>query len=422
MRVLILAENCNPEWPSLPVVGFKLARALGDHVEATVATQVRNKPNIDKVGMGRCEVVYIDNEYFSAPMYKLTTALRGGNTVGWTTNIAMFYPSYLNFEWEVKKRFGKELKAGRFDVVHRVTPMSPTLPSPMAKWSPRPFVIGPLNGGLKWPREFHAELKREKEWLTFVRGAYRNLPYNRATYQHAAAILAAFQHTIDDLPKSCRDRVINVPEVGVDPDLFSAPAPRRRGERLTFLYAGRLVPYKCPDVVVGAFAESKALRGHRLRIVGEGPERPRLDAMVEAHGLEGCVEFVGRVTQAQVGEEMRSADVFVFPSIRELGAGVIVEAMACGLPCVVVNYGAPGNLIDETRGVRIPLGTKAEITSGYARALEELAAHPERLDRLGTQACRHVMTHYTWDAKARGIVPIYEWVLGQRAEKPALVI
>ncbi len=422
MRVLILAENCNPEWPSLPVVGFKLCRALGDHVEAVVVTQIRNRPNIEKVGMGRCEIHYIDNEYLAAPLHKLTKVLRGGNTVGWTTNIAMFYPTYLSFEWEVKKRFGKDLKAGRFDLVHRVTPMSPTLPSPMAKWSPKPFVIGPLNGGLKWPREFYSELKREREWLTFVRGLYRHLPYHRSTFRQSAAILAAFQHTIDDLPMGCLDRVINVPEVGVDPELFSAPPQRTPGERLTFLYAGRLVPYKCPDVAVGAFVKSPVLRQHRLRAVGEGPEQPRLEAMVRKHGLEGCVEFMGKLTQAQVGEEMRKADVFVFPSIRELGAGVIVEAMACALPCVVVNYGAPGTLINEARGVRVPMGAKAEITMGYARALEELAAHPERLHMLGAESCKHMMTHYTWDAKARGIVQVYDWVLKRRPDKPVIPI
>ena len=420
MRVLILADSCNPAWPSLPVVGFKLCCALGDLVEATVVTQVRNRPEIEKVGMGRCTVHYVDNEYVGAPLYKLTKLLRHGDSVGWTTNIAMSYPTYLSFEWEVEKAFGADLEAGRFDLVHRVTPMSPTLPSPMAGWSPVPFVLGPLNGGLKWPAEYRGELKREREWLTFVREAYRRLPYHRGTYTHSAGILAAFQHTMDDLPSECRPRVFNVPEVGVDPDLFSEPERRAAGGPLTFLFAGRLVPYKCPDVAVAAFAESPALQRHVLRIVGEGPERPRLEALVEQFGLHECVQFAGKLTQAEVGEEMRAADVFVFPSIRELGAGVIVEAMACGLPCVVVDYGAPGTLIDDTRGVRVPLGPKVEMTRDFARALEDLAGDPERIAALGNEAARHVNTHYSWAAKARGILEIYDWVLKRRADRPAI--
>src|SRR5687767_4939376 len=125
MRVLILADSCNPEWPSLPVVGFKLCNALGNLVDADVVTQVRNRPNLEQSGMGRCKIHYVDNEYLGAPFYKLTTIMRGGDSVAWTTNIAMSYPTYLNFEWEAERAFGRLLRSGRYDLVHRVTPMSP---------------------------------------------------------------------------------------------------------------------------------------------------------------------------------------------------------------------------------------------------------------------------------------------------------
>src|SRR5262245_54355383 len=48
MRVLILADDCNPEWPSLPIVGYKAARAIAEHADVTVATHVRNRNNIEK--------------------------------------------------------------------------------------------------------------------------------------------------------------------------------------------------------------------------------------------------------------------------------------------------------------------------------------------------------------------------------------
>jgi hypothetical protein len=236
IRALILADDCNPEWPSLPVVGYKAARAIAERADVTVATHVRNQPNIDKVGFGRAKVEYLDNEYVARRLYKLNTWLRGGNEVGWTTNIAMNYPSYLAFEWEVWRRFGPALKAGEFDVVHRLTPMSPTLPSPLARECPVPFVLGPLNGGLRWPEGYGAERDREKEWLVKLREAYRYLPFYKSSYDKSAAILAAFRHTLDDLPKSALGRAINFPEVGIDPELFRA-APARHGSRLTFLFA-----------------------------------------------------------------------------------------------------------------------------------------------------------------------------------------
>jgi glycosyltransferase involved in cell wall biosynthesis len=411
MRVLILAEDCNPLWPSLPVVGYKAAHAIADHAEVTVATHVRNKPAIDEAGFGRAAVQYHDTEYIAKPMYKLGMLLRGGNKTGWTTGIAMKYPSNIAFEREVYKTNKAALKDGGFDVVHRITPMSPTLPSPMARWSPVPFVLGPLNGGLKWPADFRSELAREREWLAYLRNAYRYLPYQKSTYRDSAALLAAFQHTIDDLPKSARSKAINFPEVGIDPEVFSQVQAREAKPQKTILYAGRFVPYKLPDVVVQAYAQTPALHDHKLIMVGDGPEMPRVKAVIEEHRLQDKVELPGWKTQAEVGQLMREADIFAFPSIRELGAGVVVEAMACGMACVVVDYGGPGTLIDADRGIKVPLGSKQDIASAFGDAMQKLVADPQTTVDLGQAARDHAMTYYTWDVKARKTIEVYRSIL-----------
>lgn len=419
MRVLLLADDCNPDWPSLPGVGFKLCRAIAEHADVVVATHVRNRPNISRVGLGRARVEYVDNEYVAAPLYRLSTFVRGGNKVAWTANVALAYPSALAFDYEIRRLFGRALSRREFDVVHRVTPMSPSIPSPMAKWSPVPFVLGPLNGGLRWPAGYARELRREREWLTYVRGAYRLMPYYRSTYRRAAAVLAAFDHTIADLPEVARGRAIDCPEVGVDPEVFAPPASRGAKDRLVVLFVGRLVPYKCADVLVEAFARSGTLRSHRLVIVGDGPERTRLEASIARHALSGCVEMLGRKSQAEVAQLMRSADLFAFPSVRELGAGVVIEAMASGLPCVVVGYGGPAGLVSDTTGVKVPLGDRHALVRDFAREMECLIHDHGKRRLLGAAAATHAL-EYSWDAKARKLIQVYEWVLGRRSDKPVL--
>jgi glycosyltransferase involved in cell wall biosynthesis len=421
MRVLLLANDCNPQWPSLPVVGYNACRGIAEHVEVVVATHVRNRQNITAAGFGNAKVEYLDNEYIASPLYKIAKLLRGGESVGWTTNIAMQYPPYLAFEWEAWKRFKGELKAGKFDLVHRVTPMSPTLPSPMARWMHKmkvPFILGPLNGGLRWPAEFTGELKKEKERLTYLRDAYKLLPYARSTCSKSTVILAAFQHTLDRLPVEDRDRMIDFPEVGINPNLFEAPAERPVKDRVTFLYAGRLVPYKCPDVAVLAMAANPNLRKHKLILAGDGPEMPVLQQIVKEKNLESCVELIGRRTQPEVGQLMREADILAFPSIRELGAGVVVEAMATGLACIVVNYGGPGGLINPSNGITIPLGNKQHLIQHFATEMEALANNPPRRASLGRQAHEDALRMYAWGAKGKKTVEVYEWALGKRSQKP----
>lgn len=417
MRVLILADVCNPDWPSLPIFGYKFARAIADYNDAVVVTQIRNKPNIDREGLGKAEVVYIDTEKVAAPFYKLGKLLRGGAATGWTIQMAVNYPSYLAFEFAVWKLFKNDLKNGKFDVVHRITPVSPTQPSPMAKLSPVPFLLGPLNGNLPWPKYFMTELSRERDWLNYIRDIYKILPYYRSTYSGAAGILAAFDHTISDLPANARDKTINFCELGFDPELFTAPNRPRR-EQKTILYVGRLVPYKLPSVVVRAFASSPILQQHKLLVVGEGPERPRLEQIIAEHNLGGCVELTGQKSAAEVGELMRQAEIFAFPSIREVGGGVVVEAMACGMACVVVNYGGPGSLVQSGCGIKVPMGDADYLVDQFTAELEQLVKDPDRVEQLGNAAHHHAVSNYAWDAKAKMVAEIYNWVTGNRDTKP----
>lgn len=418
MRVLILADDCNPCWPSLPVVGYKFARAIANYAEVTVATQIRNRSNIEQAGFGKAKVVYLDTEKIAAPLYKLAGLVRGGSNKAWTTQIALNYPSYLAFEWEAWRYFRRELQAGCFDIVHRVTPMTPTLPSLIASRSPVPFVLGPLNGNLAWPKQFRDEQVRERELLSQLRSTYKFLPFYRSTYQRSACILTAFSHTAADLPQSAIEKLIDFPEIGIDPELFQR-VERQPNQRMTVLFVGRLVPYKLPEVVVRAFAASSILQQHQLIIVGEGPERPRLEALIQEHNLDQCVKLVGQKSQAEVGELMRNAEIFAFPSIRELGAGVVIEAMACGMACVVVDYGAPGELIQEGKGEKVNLGNLAAIADEFTSKLEKLILNPAQIDSYSSQAHEYAMRYFTWDQKALKMLEIYEWTKTKRGSKPS---
>jgi len=417
LRILMLADDCNPEWHSLPALVYNYICQVSEYADVVVVTHIRNRPNIEAAGMGNAEVVYLDTEMIAAPIYKLAAFLSGDPNTAMTLKVAMGYPSYLAFEWLAWKRFRNELKAGRFDLVHRVSPMSPTTPSPIASWCPVPFVIGPLNGGLKWPKQCTSELLREKEWMTFIRDAHRWMPFYRSTYKRAAAILAAYKHTGEDLPAIAQPQIFNFPEGGVDPEVFTMPV-RQPKERQTILFVGRLVPFKMPEVLVQSFAASPILQQHRLVIVGDGPERSRLEQIVAAAGLTDCVEFTGTISQSQVGQLMRESEIFAFPSIREQGGGVLTLAMMSGMACVAVNYGGPATRVADGCGVKVPLGNVEELTASFTKELETLVQDPNLIAQLGKAGRDFTATHYSWENKARKTIEIYEWALGQRQEKP----
>ncbi|RLJ36218.1 glycosyltransferase involved in cell wall biosynthesis [Litoreibacter meonggei] len=416
LRVLILAESCNPDWPSLPVVGYKYARALAKIADVTLVTHVRNRENIEKAGELTQITRYIDTEWIAGPMYKLSTALRGGTEVAWSTNQIMSYPPYIAFERAVFTSFKKAFQDGEFDVIHRITPMSPALPSYLSGRTKLPFVIGPLNGNLDWPTAFSGEQKREREGLRKLRGLYRYLPYARSTYRKAACIMAAFQHTIDDIDPALSDRIVPVPEIGFDSKIFHSEGRKvpfaGKGQK-HFLFAGRLVPYKVAEAAIRGFIGSETLKPHILHIVGDGPELERLEAIVAEAGAQDRVIFEGQKTQAEVADFMRRCDAFVFPSIRELGAGVVIEAMASGMVCIVTDYGAPGDLVANGRGVKVPLQPMDGLVEDLRAAMEGCITNPQEHAQLAQTAEHYATTYFDWDAKAAYTLGIYEAVLNK---------
>lgn len=409
-RVLLIAEAANPQLTSVPLVGWSLARALSDICDAHVATQVRNREAIEATGWTEGEqFTAIDSERIARPVHRLENLLRGGSGKGWTTVMAMRWLPYLYFERLVWKRFQADLRAGRFDLVHRITPLSPTLPSPIASKLAKlgiPFVIGPLNGGVPWPREFDGARRAEKEWLSYVRGAYKCLPGFHATRRHANAILVGSRDTLNQMPAQYHPKCHYMPENAIDPGRFNLQRTRQATRPLRCVFLGRFVPYKGPDMLLEAAAPLLRQGDITLQYIGDGPLLPELRQRVETEQIPG-VEFLGWVEHRELQTHLINADLLTFPSIREFGGGVVLEAMALGVPPLIVNYGGPSELVDDQVGFTIPIGTREQIIRDLREKLLELAAKPQLIDQRGPAASRRVTERYTWPAKARQVLQIY---------------
>ncbi len=421
LKVLVIAEAANPEWVSVPLIGWSLSQALGRLCDVHIVTQLRNKEAFERAGLieGQ-DFTAIDSEKLAAPMWKLGQALRLGEGKGWTMMQAVSALSYPYFERQVWKQFGAALRAGDFDIVHRVTPLSPTTGSPIARRCFKakvPFVMGPLNGGVPWPKGFDSERRREKEWLSYVRGIYKFLPNWRATMKSAAAIITGSRHTQGEVPDVFSDKTVYIPENAIDPERFSTAGGPPAGP-LQLCFVGRMVPYKGPDMLLEATAELVRSGKVEIDMVGDGPLLEGLESFAAEQGLSAGVRFHGWMAHEEVQTVLGRSHLLAFPSVREFGGGVVLEAMALGAVPMVVDYAGPGELVTPEVGFALPIGTRDEIIAEFAKALDALAHDRASLSGMSQAAKARVADKFTWERKAEQIVEVYRWVLGQGG-KPA---
>jgi glycosyltransferase involved in cell wall biosynthesis len=189
---------------------------------------------------------------------------------------------------------------------------------------------------------------------------------------------------------------------GVDLAVFRPPADREAARRAlgftnpTLLTVGNLIPLKRHALIVEALAH---LQGIDLAIIGEGPERPRIEALVHRLNLAGRVRLLGRLPQERLPDIYGAADLLVHPSQREGWPNVLLESMACGTPVVAADFDSAGEIVGapEAGGIL----TEAS-PNGLAVAIKKLlAAPPQR------EATRRYAESFDWQATTAGQIELF---------------
>lgn len=204
--------------------------------------------------------------------------------------------------------------------------------------------------------------------------------------------------TISALEARGLERLVLWPR-GVDGSLFRPDRPGRQlirerlgigPEDVVIGHVSRIAPEKNVEYLARALERVALARPRaRMLIVGDGPLREDLEAQLPA------ANFAGYRTGEDLADHYASADLFAFASRTETFGNVVMEAMASGLPVVVLNAGGPGEFVrpGET-GLLIDPDAPPE---RFAEALVEMLDHTDRRQRMA-EAARAYSTSQTWDA------------------------
>ncbi len=422
-KLLLVMEQCNPEWPSVPRVAWNLYRHLADKAEICLVTHARNR---DALLRHRPEgsFRFIEESKAVKTWYHHVARFTQKGGVNWPLQHALGYPLYAEFNRRVYHTMGDAVRRGEFDAVMAATPILPRYPYEIRKACEHvPFILGPVNGGIPFPKGFDDVARKEFAHFNFIKKLGNLIPGYRDTYLSANRILSSSTWTRDwminhfNLPES---KVNLVWENGVDSSFIAPePKPMKSGKQVNLIFAGRLVAYKGADMLIESMSKlAPFMQKHiNLTIVGDGPEKENLQNLSHNLGLSQSITFTGKVAPTEMPKFYKKADVFCFPSIREFGGAVVMEAMAAGLPCVVAHNGGIGEYVTNETGIRIPPSSRESMLKNFTRALEALIARPDYRQQLA-QASWERSKLFTWNSKADQIMSIIESAIEERQTTP----
>jgi len=426
-RVLIVAENASARFggeAALPLHYYRELRARG--TATWLLTHARTRRELTEVFPGDSNIVYVEDSAWHRLLWRL-----GSRLPAQIRYLTTEFVSRISTQLAQRRIARRLIRDHQLDVVHQPIPVSPREPSLLYGLG-CPVVIGPMNGGMNYPPAFAAhEGRTERLFLSWGRASAAALNFLMPGKRRAALLLVANERTRRALPAGTCPRVEELVENGVDLSLWkTTPGRGEAGDEpnrsTVFVFMGRLIPLKCVDLLLRAFAAARGKAPMRLWILGDGPERARLEQLAGELGVReggaddpGVVHFAGWLPQASCLERLVDADCLVLPSVRECGGAVVLEAMALAKPVIAAAWGGPLDYLDPTCGILVPVSSADDLVAALEAAMVRLAAAPALRRALGEAGAVKVQAEYNWKTKADRIVEMYRRAVQPGVDKAA---
>jgi len=203
-------------------------------------------------------------------------------------------------------------------------------------------------------------------------------------------------------------KIVEIPN-GIEVDAFKSKTDYGAGSGGTLTFAGRLHPQKGVDVLLKALHKARLVRPDidwRLQVLGDGKLRNQLEALARRLEVAEITEFCGQVDNVRA--YLACTDIFILPSRAEGISNALLEAMACGLPCIATHI--DGNRHVLTDGYNGLLVTPEDVDD-LTQALIRLGQDETLRRQLGQRARETVETRYALDMVATKYLELYRCLL-----------
>ncbi len=388
-------------------LGWNLVRQLACFCQVFVLTHSQNRVIIEKAqrneNLQNLKLFYLD----LPPFLDFLRRFQGG---------IQFY-AYL---WQIRAYFlaRKLHRKIHFDVFHHLTYANDWMASFIGALLPLPYIRGPGGGAQQVPKSFLSEFSFKDRLFQYLRSFgqwfFRHDPFFILSQAKAKVILVCNRESLEKIPKKWQAKVRLFPVNGIseeDLNLLSK-FEKKDNNRFKVLSAGKLLAIKGFSVAIKAFKNFlDKFPEAELEIIGDGPELLRLKNLSQNLKIRDRVRFKKWMPRNEFLEELAGCDVFLFPSLRDGGGQVVVEAMAAQKPVVCLDIAGPGFHINDECGIKIKPYSLQQTIQGLAEALARLKADKELATRLAKKARKKAEEFYRWEKLGERLVKIYQEII-----------
>ena len=393
------------------LLGWKLIEQIARYHDVCVLTRGDCKTGIDHY-LTDNPVQGVHLHYIELPsLLKPLLKYQGGHQI--------YY--YL---WQVKAYFVARKLDQRhsYDLFHHITYANDWMVSFIGALLPIPYVRGPGGGAHYTPKSLTGEYSLSGRIWERIRSIgqwiFRHDPLFVKGHQRACSILVCNRNSEQILPHKWSHKVHFFPVSGVSTENFTrSKYPKESKNNFTVITAGALIRIKGFSLAIKAFKRfSDIYPESTLTIIGDGPEEPRLRNLIRTFELEDKVDLTGAIPHSDLMNKMAASDVLLFPSLRDGGGTVVIEAMSTGTPVICLNVGGPGLHVTEKCGIKIEPGSPSETVKNLSGALEKLYLDENLRESLGKFARVRAQESYHWDRLGERLMTIYQPIIGTRTD------
>lgn len=388
VKIFISAYACEPGLGSEIGVGWHWVLEMSKYFELWVLTRESNRQTIETWIAEHPEFGGIHFLYYDWPKWARfwKKGLRGVRTY------------YNIWQYCTNRIVKRTMQENGITVFHHLTYGNALWK--VSSYGQRQFFIwGPIGGLETIPEEYSKHYGRRSQIIESLRRVAASLTAFNFSFKKRCAradlILAKTEITRRMIPQKYAAKAIQFTDVAADIANMNVPAVQHH-EFTEFITVGRLDAWRGFDLAIEALAKaSKTNKQIHLTIVGNGPDRERIERLIKKHGLDKLVTLTGKVPMNTYKLLMEQADAVINAALKEGAVTVSFDCMAMGKPLICLDTTGYTRYFTNEYAILIPQSGREEVIRNLSNAMLRLTDVSERI-RLGNNA-RIASANFTWE-------------------------